>query len=114
MASKIGMAVRQEQAQRRIDAAVTALSAASGLEIAPLPATHRADPVLRATRRDEWIADTLEAVTAHVAAAAKDEPTDGQEEADESAPEAHQQGDEPKAGRRVRQADRQAAEEERG
>ena len=113
MTSKIGMAVRQERAQARIDAAVDALTAASGLEIAPLAAMNRIDPVLRATLRDEWIADTLEAVTAHLTAAANEEPTDGQEEVDKSAPEAHQQGDEPKAGRRVRQADRQAAQEGR-
>lgn len=94
MASKIGMAVRQERAQARIDAAVDALTAASGLEIAPLAAMSRIDPVLRATLRDEWIADTLEAVTAHLTAAAA-EPEDAAptESGSENADDASDSGD---------------------
>lgn len=61
MASRLGMAIREDQANQRIDAAVAALAGGSDVPDAPEPTR---DPVLRSTLRLEWIADVLEALSA--------------------------------------------------
>lgn len=61
MASRRGMAIRIEQANDRIDAALERL--ASGQDVPAAPPAHR-DQVLRQTERLEWIADVLDAVEA--------------------------------------------------
>lgn len=59
MASRRGMRLRTEAAQRRIDAAVTAL--AGSHELPAAPERHR-DAALNEAQRLEWTADVLEAL----------------------------------------------------
>lgn len=59
MASRLGMAIRNQQANDRIDDTLALL--ASGLDVPDAPQPTR-DDVLRATFRLEWIADVLEAI----------------------------------------------------
>jgi len=61
MASKIGMARRNEAAQARIDAALESIVADAGLALPERPARSR-DAVWDETQRLEWQADLLETV----------------------------------------------------
>jgi hypothetical protein len=55
------MAIREEQANARIDAAIAVLAAGSD---APASPDRVRDPVLNGVVRLEWIADTLETISA--------------------------------------------------
>lgn len=61
MASLIGMAKRNENAQGRINASLATLVTLRGVEIGEYP-TVRRDAVLQETLRLEWMADVLEAL----------------------------------------------------
>ena len=61
MASVIGMNLRTEVAQKRIDAVLAELNAGLEIEIGEYP-TIRNDRVLEGALRREWIADALEAI----------------------------------------------------
>lgn len=65
MASKIGMAARNEMATARIDAALAALDATHDLPDRPAPSR---DAVFAETQRLEWLADVLEAIATRPAA----------------------------------------------
>lgn len=68
MASRLGMAIRNEQANNRIDAALARL--ATGKDMPAVPEPTR-DAILRDTLRLEWIAAALESM---------DQPTSEQQE----------------------------------
>jgi hypothetical protein len=59
MASRLGMAIRTQQANDRIDDAVALLTKGQDVPAAPEPTR---DAVLRGTQRLEWIASVLEAL----------------------------------------------------
>lgn len=61
MASRLGMTIRNERANARIDAALAQM--AEGLDVPAAPDQPR-DRLLAETLRLEWIADSLEAVVA--------------------------------------------------
>jgi hypothetical protein len=78
MASRIGMANRNQAANKRIDAALNAIAESGQFDLPDRPARSR-DTVYEETQRLEWVADLVEAIAGNTGTDGDNEPEDAED-----------------------------------